>query len=45
MGLAKLLMEQGRTEEAKKSLITIIKEDPRGVEGREARKLLATLQN
>ena len=45
MGLAKLLMKQGKTDEAKKSLITIIKEDPRGVEGREARKLLATLQN
>ncbi len=45
MGLAKLLMKQGKTEDAKKSLITIIKEDPRGLEGREARKLLAELQN
>ena len=45
MGLAKLFIKQGKPEEAKASLITIIKEDPRGLEGREARKLLATLQN
>ena len=45
MGLAKLLMKQGKTEEAKESLIIIIKEDPMGMEGREARKLLATLQD
>jgi len=45
MGLAKLFIKQGKTKEAKASLITIIKEDPRGLEGREARKLLATLQN
>jgi len=44
MGLAKLLIKQGKTREAKEALITIIKEDPRGLEGREARKLLAELQ-
>jgi type IV pilus assembly protein PilF len=45
MGLAKLLMKQGKKEEAKEALTIIIKEDPRGLEGREARKLLATLQD
>ncbi len=45
MGLARLLMKQGKKEEAKESLIVIIKDDPRGLEGREARKLLATLQD
>ena len=45
MGLAKLFIKQSKTKEAKASLIKIIKDDPRGLEGREARKLLATLQN
>jgi tetratricopeptide (TPR) repeat protein len=45
MGLAKLLIKQGKIKEAKASLVTIIKDDPRGLEGREARKLLVTLQN
>lgn len=44
MGLAKLFIKQGKTGEAKASLITIIKQDPKGLEGREARKLLAELQ-
>ncbi len=45
LGLAKLLIKLDKTKEAKESLIKIIKDDPRGLEGREARKLLATLQN
>ncbi|MCP4579674.1 MAG: tetratricopeptide repeat protein [Deltaproteobacteria bacterium] len=45
MGLAKLFIQQGKNKEAKEFLIKIIKDDPRGLEGREARKLLATLQN
>jgi type IV pilus assembly protein PilF len=45
MGLAKLFIKLGKNNEAMESLIKIIKGDPRGLEGREARKLLATLQN
>ena len=45
MGLAKLLIKQGKIKDAEESLIKIIKDDPRGLEGREARKLLTTLQN
>jgi type IV pilus assembly protein PilF len=44
MGLAKLFIKQGKNKEAKEALIKIIKDDPRGLDGREARKLLAELQ-